>query len=88
MNKLFALNLCLLMVLGGIAWMINALSAQNLGYTNSHTKAICTENNLCQDYEIYCKNKKLVKMSPTTGAVVQFSKDRKDSRNDEERAFC
>ena len=44
-------------------------------YTHSHTKAICDDQNLCQDYEIFCENNEIVKMNPITGAVVQFPED-------------
>ena len=58
-------------------------------YTHSHTKAICDENNYCGDYEIFCKDKKIVKMNPITGAVVQFAEDWQDPRNPEiKKGFC
>ena len=58
-------------------------------YTHSHTKAICDDQNLCQDYEIFCENNKIVKMTPITGAVVQFSEDWQDPRSAEIRSdFC
>ena len=55
-------------------------------YTHSHTKAICNEQNLCQDYEIFCENNEIVKMSPITGAVVQFAEDWQDPRDEEIRS--
>ena len=55
------------------------------GYTHSHTKAICDENNYCEDYEIFCKDKKVVKMSPT-GAAVQYSSNWEDPRDEEIRS--
>ena len=55
-------------------------------YTHSHTKAICNDQNLCQDYEIFCKDKKIVKMNPITGAVIQFSEDWEDPRDEEIRS--
>ena len=54
-------------------------------YTHSHTKAICDENNYCEDYEIFCKDKKVVKMSPT-GAAVQYSSNWQDPRDEEIRS--
>lgn len=51
-------------------------------YTHSHTKAICDEQNLCQDYEIFCKNQEIIGMSPITGAVVQFPENWQDPRDD------
>ncbi|GAH14959.1 unnamed protein product, partial [marine sediment metagenome] len=58
-------------------------------YTHSHTKAVCDNQNLCQDYEIFCKNNEIVKMNPITGAVVQFPEDWQDPRNPEiKNGFC
>lgn len=58
-------------------------------YTHSYTKAICDKNNYCEDYEIFCKDKKIVKMNPITGAVIQFSEDWEDPRDEEIRNdFC
>lgn len=62
---------------------------EDLEYTHSHTKAFCTENNFCQDYEIFCKNQDVISISPITGAAVQFSKDWEDPRDKEIRdKFC
>ena len=59
------------------------------GHTHSFTKAICDSKNLCQDYEIFCKDLEVIKMSPITGAVVQFSESWKDPRTLEQRnEFC
>lgn len=49
----------------------------------SYTKAICDENNLCQDYEIQCKGKEVIEKKAITGAVVQHSNDWEDSRSEE-----
>ena len=58
-------------------------------YTSSQTKAICTAENFCQDYEIFCKNQEVIGMSPITGAAVQFSENWKDPRSPELRNnFC
>ncbi len=59
------------------------------GYTHSSTKAICTEDNFCQDYEIFCENSEVISIAPITGAVVQFSEDWQDPRPNEIRnKFC
>jgi hypothetical protein len=60
-------------------------SSNDWPYDYSFTKAICTENNFCQDYQIFCKEKRAVLVSPITGAVVQFSQDWKDPRSEEFR---
>jgi len=58
-------------------------------YTHSHTKAICNSENFCQDYEIFCKDQKVIRMNPITGAAVQFSVDWEDQRDEEMRnKFC
>ena len=49
----------------------------------SHTKAICTDTNYCQDYHIFCENEKMTSMSPITGAAVQFSASWQDPRDEE-----
>ena len=50
-------------------------------YPKLFTKAICTENNFCQDYEITCINKKVENVK-LTEAAVQFSKDWEDPRDE------
>lgn len=50
--------------------------------SHSLTKAICEEN-VCQDYEIACKNKSIISVSPT-GNIVKFPSDWKDPRTYEE----
>ena len=58
-------------------------------YPRLFTKAICTENNFCQDYTISCIEDNLISKTPITGAVVQFSEDWQDPRPDEMRnKFC
>ena len=54
----------------------------------SWTKAICNENNYCQDYEIVCNGKDVVRIVPT-GAVIQNSPNWKDPRDEETiNKFC
>ena len=52
-------------------------------FTHSYTKAICDENNFCEDYEIICNENKLVKFTPT-GFTLQQPDNWKDPRNPEE----
>jgi len=51
-----------------------------LPYIYSYTKAICDKNNYCKDYEIFCKDKKVVRMSPP-GAAVQYPSNWEDPRS-------
>jgi len=85
MKKLLILAMILIPLLTGIM-LLNAEPAE---YTHSFTKAICTEDNYCQDYEIMCKGNKTMSMTPITGAAVQFSENWEDPRNEETiRRFC
>jgi|APSaa5957512622_1039677.scaffolds.fasta_scaffold222871_1 hypothetical protein len=61
----------------------NNLNFSQNSYINSHTKAICDENNYCQDYHIFCKKESLIKMSPITGAAIQLPSTWQDERNQE-----
>lgn len=54
----------------------------NENYFHSHTKAICDENNFCEDYEIQCNGEKILSITPT-GFAVQFSEDWRDLRDGE-----
>lgn len=54
----------------------------------TYTKAICTETNFCQDYEIICSNKKVIKMTPVTGAFVQHSSNWEDPRENKSEITC
>lgn len=60
-----------------------------LNYTHIYTKAICDSNNLCQDYEIICKNTTLIEKKPITGAIVQHLENWKDPRGENSKNnFC
>ena len=48
----------------------------------SYTKAICDENNYCEDYEINCYGDKVSSMK-FTGAAIQNSFDWEDPRDNE-----
>jgi hypothetical protein len=58
----------------------NSIDTSTLPYI--HTKAMCDETNYCQDYEIECKGKEAVKISPVTGAFIQQSWEWQDSRDE------
>lgn len=51
--------------------------------TTYYTKAICDDENFCQDYEIYCEGDVFVEMIPIDGAVVQHDWDWIDPRGEE-----
>jgi hypothetical protein len=82
MKKLLISAIILILILVGI---ILTEAESELPYTHSFTKAICTEDKYCQDYEIICKGKKTISITPITGAAVQFSEAWEDPRDEEFR---
>ncbi len=92
MKKILLIGLVLVLILAGFLTIISSSSGNYIRvpqYTHSHTKAICNEQNLCQDYEIFCENKDIIYIIPITGAVVQFAEDWEDPRNPEiKKGFC
>ncbi|GIU68730.1 MAG: hypothetical protein KatS3mg001_580 [Candidatus Pacearchaeota archaeon] len=66
----------------------NNLKNEEIWYTHSFTKAICN-NNFCQDFEVFCKDKTIIEMKPITGAFMQIDKEWKDPRDEETKnRFC
>ena len=51
----------------------------------TYTKAICNEQNYCQDYEIVCIGNVVQEMNAINGAVVKNSEDWEDPREEDER---
>ena len=82
MKKIVISISILILLLAGIIFL---RAEQDPPYTNSWTKAICDEKKYCQDYEIFCKGKELVGISPITGAAIQFSENWEDPRDEETR---
>lgn len=54
----------------------------------TYTKALCTEDNFCQDYIIACENKQIQSITPVTGAVIQHSEDWQDPRPNDSDYLC
>ena len=64
--------------------MQNQVSAEKvIEDAYSYTKAICTETNFCQDYEVVCENSQLKELNPISGAVIQNDADWEDPRDKE-----
>ena len=55
--------------------------SENIPYTHSFTKAFCNSNNNCEDFEIFCKNKEIIRIE-FAGAAVKFPEAWQDPRND------
>ena len=49
------------------------------------TKAICDKDNFCQDYFIECQDQEPLRISPITGAAIQFQNNWQDPRTLEQR---
>ena len=86
MRKEAIITIILILIIGTLLFFLsrNLILTSKVTKENVYTftKAICTENNYCQDYELKCNNAELVSMSQITGAAVQFSKDWQDPRNE------
>lgn len=85
MKKVVIFTLVFMVSLIGIS-VISGFGSENyikiIEPTSSFTKAICTEKNFCQDYEIFCNKTEVIYMAPITGAVVQFSPSWEDPRSE------
>jgi hypothetical protein len=53
----------------------------NKEYDYAWTKAICNETH-CQDYEIICKDKKVISQNPISGAAITIDNDWDDPRDE------
>ena len=81
-------NLWVLVILAsaiGIAFSISfiTITGEAVSGDYTYTKAICGNENSCEDYEIVCSGKDFGRMSPT-GFSIQLPEDWKDSRSKEE----
>jgi len=61
--------------------IIQASQPKEIPSEYSYTKAICDENNVCQDHIVVCQGSQIVSTTPITGAVVQKSQNWKDPRD-------
>ena len=89
-KEIIPIMILLLILVGAISILsFNLTEEDAVIETNSYTKAICDENNYCQDYVVSCNRNKVLSMNPITGAVVQFSEGWQDPRDEETRnGFC
>jgi len=65
--------------------MFDEKPSKDIPYTHSFTKAICTDTNFCQDFEIVCKYNQQIKISPITGASIQLDSAWEDPRTIEQK---
>ena len=89
MKKTVVFVLIALFILTTTMLVLGDGQESEISYEYSWTKAICSDNNYCQDYEIFCKNNNILSISPITGAAIQFSQDWEDPRTSEfKNKFC
>tara|TARA_Y100000310_G_C20638294_1_gene792442 strand:- start:664 stop:948 length:285 start_codon:yes stop_codon:yes gene_type:complete len=48
------------------------------------TKAVCDENNYCQDYEIHCRGEQVLAQIPIQGSERQYQNNWEDPRTKEQ----
>ena len=84
---IFALILVVILSPGKLTSFVVSETETGLNNQNLHawTKAICDKDNFCQDYTIECDGRTPTKISPITGATVQFDSLWQDPRNVEQR---
>lgn len=83
LQKILAISGILIIILIGILVFSFINKPEITGETifeYTHTRAVCDENNLCQDYEITCQENKVQNIK-ATGFVVQNPKNWEDPRN-------
>lgn len=83
MNKILLIITIILLSLSILTLAQDQILQQKSLNISSFTKAVC-ENNFCQDYFFECKDKIIKSISPITGASIQFDKNWKDPRTNEQ----
>jgi hypothetical protein len=85
MKKLIIIIL-ILIIIASFLFIRSNLTGETIKDHYTYTKAICDENNFCQDYEITCRNKEVISMEPITGATIKHSNTWQDPR--EQKELC
>jgi len=80
----------LLILVGALLFLVlkPVLTGEAVRDYKTYTKAICDENNFCQDYEIACENKQVVGITPISGANIQHLADWEDPRINKSEITC
>lgn len=82
--------IALLLLIAGTAYIVyqQGLTAQVIESRYTYTKAICDENNFCQDYEVACLNGEVLSSQPITGAFIQHTDNWEDPRKNKSEITC
>ena len=83
---LLAVSIALIGILGFSIYN-QSLTGRAVEDYYTYTKAICDENNFCQDYEIICRSGEFEQMNSITGASVNNPDDWEDPRPESERNY-
>ncbi len=80
------LTILILGLIGSLSFLVvTILDSENITINDySFTKAICTDENYCEDNLVVCKNNALVSITPIGGASAKFPKDWEDPRSEEQ----
>lgn len=84
---IFVLLAIIIVVAAGTYFLMKpgTVTGEVIASQYSFTKAICDDNNRCQDYKIVCEGNRTIEITPITGAVVQHDLDWEDPRSEEEK---
>ncbi len=82
------ITLMLLIVSIGFLLAKQKSTGQAIQDRYTYTKAICNEDNFCQDYEVTCLNSELTEMTPITGASIQHNPNWEDPRENKSEIIC
>ena len=87
LNRLIIILIILLILVGTFILTAKPID-KTVKDSYTYTKAICNENNFCQDHIITCENKKIVSVEPITGASIQQSETWQDPRKNKSEILC
>lgn len=61
-----------------------SLTGETVQSQYNFIKAVCDENNLCQNYEIHCLNEQVIAQIPIQGSEKQYDENWIDPRTQEQ----
>lgn len=88
MKKMMKIAIIILIILALASIITYNLTGQVVSDKYNYTKAICNDNNFCQDYIVTCEGKELIDLSPISGAVIQHSSNWSDPRGEQTDNYC
>lgn len=85
-----AIIIALILLVAGLMYIVyqDRLTGQVVESRYTYTKAVCDENNFCQDYEVTCLDGEVINTQPISGAVIQHSDEWEDPRKNKSEITC